>query len=344
MEYLNKSLQNGFPFVLYREPGQINLCCLFLPEHPGTAQPRFDFIFHPFDPKQLGFKFSDFEGFMVPVADIESPSPAAPVKIPVSNSVKTNYIKKIQELQIEMADLNLKKVVLSRRIRLPVQRENVSVFFRMLHRYENACCYWWFHPHTGHWMGATPELLLATDEDHVELMSLAGTQSAEANKKPVWTMKEYEEQEIVTRYIRTILEQQGGKVMVKGPNSVKAGDLWHLCTKLRTGFSGEPEPLIKALHPTPAVCGYPVEGARQALEKFEGYDREYYTGYFGLVSSDPAQNTVIYVNLRCLKWEESQITLYVGGGITQASDPEQEWEETENKSRTMMDILDIFVD
>ena len=344
MECLNKSIQEGIPFALYREPGQASLCCFFLFVQPNTAQSGIEFVFHPFDPKHPAFRISGDQGFSVPVASIEEPSPFTPVHIPEGISEKTRYTGQIQKLQAEMAEQELSKVVLSRHIHIPVHREPTSIFFRILHRYKDACCYWWYHPKTGHWMGATPELMLAAHEDQVEIMSLAGTQSTDANENPKWTDKEYEEQEIVTRYIRNILEKLGVKVTVDGPNSFKAGNLWHLCTNLKAGIPGRPESLIKALHPTPAVCGYPVEGARQALSKYEGYNREYYSGYFGLLSSGPKQRTAMYVNLRCLKWDKSQITLYVGGGITRVSDPEKEWEETVNKSRTMLDILDIFMD
>jgi isochorismate synthase len=36
---------------------------------------------------------------------------------------------------------------------------------------------------------------------------------------------------------------------------------------------------------------------------------------------------------------EDEIYLYVGGGFTADSIPEKEWEETENKSRTLLNLL-----
>ena len=37
---------------------------------------------------------------------------------------------------------------------------------------------------------------------------------------------------------------------------------------------------------------------------------------------------------------QQAVCLYVGGGITAGSDPDKEWEETELKSRTLLDIID----
>ena len=47
----------------------------------------------------------------------------------------------------------------------------------------------------------------------------------------------------------------------------------------------------------------------------------------------------IYVNLRCAQIIGDRLFLYLGGGFTADSDPEKEWEETENKSKTLLDLL-----
>ena len=76
--------------------------------------------------------------------------------------------------------------------------------------------------------------------------------------------------------------------------------------------------------------------ARKAYEILESHTRELYTGYIGLF--DELQ-THCYVNLRCAKLIDDEIFAYVGGGITDESIPELEWKETENKSKTLFDLL-----
>ncbi|MBT8291401.1 MAG: chorismate-binding protein, partial [Muriicola sp.] len=46
-----------------------------------------------------------------------------------------------------------------------------------------------------------------------------------------------------------------------------------------------------------------------------------------------------FVNLRCMELREDKAIIYVGGGITQDSDPEKEWQETIAKSRTILKVL-----
>jgi isochorismate synthase len=49
--------------------------------------------------------------------------------------------------------------------------------------------------------------------------------------------------------------------------------------------------------------------------------------------------TSVYVNLRCCQLSKGKIHLYLGGGYTKDSDPQHEWEETVNKSKTILDLV-----
>ncbi len=116
--------------------------------------------------------------------------------------------------------------------------------------------------------------------------------------------------------------------------------------------------LLKALHPTPAVCGLPRAEAQEFIKHFESYDRSFYTGFLGelnkLEDNSKVRNrrnvenlayktltpaTRLFVNLRCMQFKSSINEIYVGGGITKDSIPEDEWEETVNKAQTIASIL-----
>ncbi|MEN9928922.1 MAG: hypothetical protein RLZZ231_843, partial [Bacteroidota bacterium] len=47
----------------------------------------------------------------------------------------------------------------------------------------------------------------------------------------------------------------------------------------------------------------------------------------------------LYVNLRCMNYEQNTLNVYVGCGITQNSIPEMEYVETVNKAITMKKII-----
>ena len=94
---------------------------------------------------------------------------------------------------------------------------------------------------------------------------------------------------------------------------------------------------VESLHPTPAVAGQPKEDAISFIRELEEHHREYYTGYLGPVG--PRDTIDLFVNLRSVKITPGFLAMYVGGGITLESIPEDEWEETELKAASTLNII-----
>ncbi len=196
-----------------------------------------------------------------------------------------------------------------------------------------------FHiPQIGTWIGASPEILIETKGDIFYTMSLAGTQAATGDnplKTVAWTQKEIEEQALVSRYIVSCFK----KIRLReyeehGPKTAIAGNLLHLRSDFKinmreTGFPTLGSIMLDLLHPTSAVCGMPRKESHEFLQAYEGFDRSFYAGFIGPVNIQ--DETSIYVNLRTASLSEKQVVLYAGAGVTEDSDPEKEWEETELK-------------
>ena len=150
-----------------------------------------------------------------------------------------------------------------------------------------------------------------------------------------------EEQALVTEFIADRLSKELGDIEIKGPENAKAGQLWHLKSTIGAKLSSDTSlrKIIRLLHPTPAVCGLPSDEAKTFIQKTEGYSRKYYTGFLGELRMGEFQGTSLYVNLRCMELTQKGVSIYVGGGITSDSIPENEWEEIQNKSKTMLSLL-----
>ena len=78
---------------------------------------------------------------------------------------------------------------------------------RLLNLYPTAFRYVWYHPKTGMWSGASPELLLKTDGVSFSTMALAGTQKYREDGNYIWHRKELEEQQIVVNAISSSLQK-----------------------------------------------------------------------------------------------------------------------------------------
>jgi len=119
---------------------------------------------------------------------------------------------------------------------------------------------------------------------------------------------------------------------------VSAGPVVHL----KTDFSAEittnsPWAIAMDLHPTPAVCGTPRMHALDLLLSREMHQRDLYAGIIGWNDQFTSR---LFVNLRCAQLIDQQAFLYVGGGFTKDSIPDSEWDETENKARTLINVME----
>ena len=116
--------------------------------------------------------------------------------------------------------------------------------------------------------------------------------------------------------------------------------MWHLGTEIR-GTLADPATgsleLARRLHPTPAICGTPVEAARDAIGELEPFDRGFYTGAVGW--TDASGDGEWALTLRCGEVDGRRLRLFAGAGIVAGSRPEQELAETTAKFRTMLDAV-----
>ena len=255
---------------------------------------------------------------------------------------KEEYFKAVENAVSEIKNGVLSKVIVSRRI--PVARENNlpgETFLKMKAQTPNAFCYLVNLPVAGTWMGATPEVLLQSSGDSYETVSLAGTQVRRADSDYAWHTKDIEEQAFVSRYMLDVFHRFGiDRYKTKGPDTMESGKVAHLTTSFY--FQAEKinhclGDFIAELHPTPAVCGLPKDLADDFIRIHEKHHRKYYTGYLGPWRLN--NEVRLFVNLRCAEVLPEQFVLYVGGGITNRSVPENEWEETIQKARTLLSVI-----
>jgi isochorismate synthase len=257
---------------------------------------------------------------------------------------KETYLNFGNELLELLNTSHVHKVVLSRIKKTNFNDKRITELFdKLCDSYPKAFVYLVSSPLLGTWIGATPETLISSDGIHGFSMALAGTKDKTA-KQP-WKEKEYNEQQWVSDFILETL-QLGGQKQIKqqGPYETDAGNLNHLRTDFSFDLGGDkPINIAKRLHPTPAVAGIPRKQSLELITKMEeingGYSRDLYSGYIGIIEES---NTQIYVNLRCAQFFDNSAYLYVGGGYTKYSLPENEWNETERKSETLLKVFEML--
>ena len=95
--------------------------------------------------------------------------------------------------------------------------------------------------------------------------------------------------------------------------------------------------LLKKLHPTPAVGGFPRAEAVKFIQQHEDFDRGWYAAPIGWINT--SGNGEFAVAIRSGLIMKNQVRFFAGCGIVQDSDPQKEWEETNMKFIPMLTAL-----
>ena len=373
--FIQEALKEGNAVSLWKMPNSNEkhlIICAGSPlpiEDISLEETATGFIFAPFDNTKNklfftgdiihSFKDGLYEGQPLTRSEQPKQPPSTSIEKPTTNfhfskplpkpDQVNGYIELVQMSIDEIRKGNLEKIVPSRfkNIDLVPDFDVVETFNKLCIAYPNTLVSLVSSKESGTWIGATPELLVSIDQQaRFKTVALAGTKrldSAVDIRSVAWTEKEIEEQAMVSRYIINCFK----KIRLReyeehGPRTAVAGNLLHLRTEYEVDMAATNFPqlgsvMLKLLHPTSAVCGMPLSNAQDFLKTYEGYDREFYSGYLGPVNF--RNESQVFVNLRCMQIHQHQATLYAGAGVTIDSIPEKEFEETEMKMDTLQKIL-----
>jgi len=187
-------------------------------------------------------------------------------------------------------------------------------------------------------LGATPERLIHLQGEQLSADALAGT--AWPGSTELAGLKNQHEQSLVVRAVCEALRPLCLlPPQISRAEEHPAGHLMHLRSKItakvQTGTTLFD--LIRALHPTPAVGGFPVSAALDWLTTHGERRPGWYSGGFGILTPDG--NGEFSVALRSALLNGNSAELQAGAGIVAGSDPQQELAETEAKLGTLLAAL-----
>ncbi|WP_312303551.1 isochorismate synthase [Pulveribacter sp.] len=196
-------------------------------------------------------------------------------------------------------------------------------------------------------LGASPELLVRREGDRVFINPLAGSIPRVADPAEdqarreglAVSEKDLREHSYVVSDIMRILRAHCDDLDVPdGPSVIGTDALWHLSTFI-TGRLKDPAmsalELACALHPTPAICGFPTAQAFAHIQALEPFDREYFAGLVGWQREGGDGEWAL--TLRCARYDgDRRLRLYAGAGTVAGSDPDSEIRETAMKMETFM--------
>lgn len=199
-------------------------------------------------------------------------------------------------------------------------------------------------------MGATPELLADRHGPDITSQALAGSAQPQQSATLASDPKELAEHQLVVDYIQHKLNEAGVNLdSPASPEVLDLGNIVHLATQLKGTLGGTNSrtraltalDLAAALHPSPSVCGLPVDDARRFITENEQLDRGWYAGPVGW--TDARGDGTFHVALRSLMLDADTQTSYcfAGSGIVKGSVAEKENQETLLKLQTAIASVEL---
>lgn len=258
------------------------------------------------------------------------------------------WLERAQQAARDIHSGKLDKVVLTRRVTVSAERDfdPARVLSALARRYAACTLFAAQTPQGGVFLGASPEILARLQSGEVYCDALAGTawgssRAASATGTSLLAdIKNGREHRLVVQAIAEALRPLCSTLEVpNAPKILHLGHLHHIWSTLR----GNAKPgvnlldLLRRLHPTPAVGGYPRQAALDWLAQQHEIRGGWYTGAIGWLDSEGEGEFA--VALRCAHIHGNLAELYAGAGIVAGSDPRHELAETEAKLAPMLHAL-----
>lgn len=253
---------------------------------------------------------------------------------------------RVCRIRAAIADGACEKIVYARRTEVELEQavDTRALLARLDDRHP-GCFRFAFRRGDALFAGASPERLIARQGDRVESEALAGSiggSGGTAARALLDSRKDRGEQEVVERaLVETLAPLCRSLDVAPTPEVRQLRDVLHLCTPVR-GQLARPLHLLQlaeALHPTPAVGGWPTAPSLAWIASHEQAPRGWYAGPVGWF--DGNGDGELAVAIRSGLVAGSRVYAWAGAGIVAESDPDEEYAETGLKQRALLDVIGV---
>ena len=265
---------------------------------------------------------------------------------PTSNMGRDGYYKMVERAKDYIMAGDIFQVVPSQRFRMPFTLPSFSLY-RSLRRLNPSP--FLFHLNFGEFsiVGSSPEILVRLRDGKVTIRPIAGTRprgKTSAEDKALAENLLADPKECAEHLMLLDLGRNDvGRVCKTG--SVQVTDQMTIeyyshVMHIVSNVEGEIDPKYDAMDalmagfPAGTVSGAPKIRAMEIIDELETERRGFYGGAVGYLSSNGDMDTCIALRTALVK--DGEIILQAGGGIVADSDPEDEFQESNNKAQAIV--------
>ncbi|MCI5709000.1 isochorismate synthase [Veillonella caviae] len=257
---------------------------------------------------------------------------------------KADWNQLMRAIDASIKNGTVTKVVSSREVEYTSDSDfNVPSILDNLVEHNPNCFIFAYEKEGRTFLGASPEILVRHRGNQILSYALAGT--APKLGPTAWT-KEQLLKDKKNRFEHNIVRDRIVEIMKTVTPHIEIGEteimelsrLYHLRTIITATDSTKS--LVEwgqLLHPTPALGGEPRTTALALLQQYETHERGMYAAPFGFMKD--MGDGILVVAIRSALVISNTLYAYAGCGVVDGSDSDAEYEETNQKMRTILDAL-----
>ena len=275
-----------------------------------------------------------------------------------SNVGKKRFCDNVKQAQDYIRAGDIFQVVLSQRLSAPYTGDPFALY-RSLRLINPSPYMGYYNFRDWQLIGSSPEVMVKAEQADDEstkatVRPIAGTRrrgSSGAEDRALAAELLQDPKEIAEHIMLVDLGRNDlGRVCIKG--SVKVDELMVIeryshVMHIVSNVVGELDPhktawdLLKACFPAGTVSGAPKIRAMEIIQELEPERRGPYSGVYGYYDFEGQLNSAITIRTMVVRPQGSQHTVSVqaGAGLVADSVPEQEYEETLNKARGLLEAI-----
>lgn len=269
-------------------------------------------------------------------------------------SDEETFCEKVEQAKKHIFEGDIFQVVLSRRTSLPYSGDPFSVYRAL--RIVNPSPYL-FYVDFGETrlIGSSPEVLVRVQDEEVTVLPIAGTRRRGKNDAEdigLETELLADEKELA-EHVMLVDLGRNDVGHVAEPGSVKVpvfkrvqrfSHVMHIVSEVRGRLAAGKTSIdaLKHCFPAGTVSGAPKVRAMEIINELEGVRRGVYAGAVGYVGLNGTLDTCIAI--RTIVAHRNELFIQAGAGIVADSIPENEYQETENKARALLEAIRLAAD
>ena len=278
----------------------------------------------------------------------EKPAQSAPA---VSVFGEAGFKKAVLKAKQYITEGDIMQVVLSQRMTKPFSASPMALY-RSLRSLNPSPYMFYFDLEDFHVVGASPEILVRLEGDTVTVRPIAGTRKRGASPEEDAALAadlladEKERAEHVQlldlgRNDCGRVAQVGSVKLTENMMIERYSHVMHIVSnvegKLQRGLDALD--VLKATFPAGTVSGAPKVRAMEIIDELEPVKRGIYAGAVGYLGFHGDMDLAIAIRTAVVK--DKELHVQAGAGIVADSDPNSEWQETQNKARAVLRAAEL---